>query len=129
MQEKTKRKKLTPEEIEAGCTNFQYDAPSAPDTRNLPKSKITAMRDEKMWTYSENKLLDQITKEIMHAWKDDLIMMRSYYSEQSNISREIKDVIRRSQVYLFDLKGEIFELTQVLQPKKPWYKRLWKRKS
>lgn len=38
-------------------------------------------RDEKIWTYAENRLLDQITKEVMFAWRDDLIVIRKYYDQ------------------------------------------------
>jgi|SRR5580692_9486654 hypothetical protein len=34
-----------------------------------------------IFTYSENKLLDQITCEIMEAWKKDLIIIRNHHQE------------------------------------------------
>jgi hypothetical protein len=126
MPEKKKRKRLTPEEIEEACTFVPYGTPDTTESLNPP---LSPMRDRKMWTYSENKLLDQITSEIMHAWKNDLIMMRQYYSEQAKISREINSIIKSSQLFLFELKGDIFEFQKLLRAKKPWYKRIWQKKK
>lgn len=38
-------------------------------------------RDKKIFTYSENRLLDQITTEIMEAWKNDLIVIQRHHKE------------------------------------------------
>ena len=35
--------------------------------------------DRKLFTYSENQLLDQLTTEIMHAWAKDLNILKDYY--------------------------------------------------
>lgn len=51
-----------------------------------PKERPTPMlgrptRDKQIFTYSENKLLDQITIEIMEAWRNDLIVIRKHHKE------------------------------------------------
>lgn len=38
-------------------------------------------RDAKLFTYAENKLLDQMTIEIMQAWKNDLLIIRKHHRE------------------------------------------------
>lgn len=45
-------------------------------------------RGEKIFTYSENQLLDQITKEIMHAWATDLQLMKDHYKEIIKLSKK-----------------------------------------
>ncbi len=47
-------------------------------------------RDNKMWTASENKMLDQITTEIIEAWAKDLEIIRSNYSEAVKLNQIIK---------------------------------------
>lgn len=42
-----------------------------------------------VFTYSENKLLDQITLEIMSAWKKDLLIMKKYHQQIVNSSEEV----------------------------------------
>ncbi len=49
-------------------------------------------RNMKMFTHSENKLLDQITIEIMESWKKDLMMMRQHYKQVVQAAESVKDV-------------------------------------
>ncbi len=44
------------------------------------------------FTYSENRLLDQITMEIVEAWKSDLRKLNDSYSKSINSSRTIERI-------------------------------------
>lgn len=65
-----------------------------------PKQKVPHPRElnRRMFTYSENQLLDQITKEIMSAWKSDLETMRGYYKEAKKVNDQVKRVCEVSLV-------------------------------
>ncbi len=56
---------------EAATTKTKGPTP----TLGLPR------RENKMFTHTENKLLDQITVEIMEAWAKDLSLMKSHYKK------------------------------------------------
>ena len=50
-------------------------------------------RDAKSFTYSENKLLDQITTEIMEAWKKDLTILKQHYGQALKTHDQIRTVV------------------------------------
>lgn len=58
---------------------------------NLPR------RNDKLWTYSENKILDQITLEVMEAWREDLNIIRKAHTQCKQLlidSKNLADVIQ-----------------------------------
>lgn len=59
-----------------------------------------------MFTYSENKLLDQITIEVMEAWKKDLLMIKKHYQNLS----ESSDLVCKSRDSLFTIACQLSEM-------------------
>jgi hypothetical protein len=49
-------------------------------------------REARMFTYSENKILDQITIEIMEAWKHDLNTIRETHLSVKNFLSKCKKI-------------------------------------
>lgn len=49
-------------------------------------------RDQKAWTYSENRILDQITTEIMEAWAKDLRNIKECHQEILDSYKEFKRI-------------------------------------
>ncbi len=65
-------------------------------TKNNPTPNLSIPKsDRQHFTYSENKLLDQITMEVMEAWKKDLTIIRKHHLE---ILESEKSVIRLSDM-------------------------------
>ena len=57
-------------------------------TPNLGKPRS----NNQIFTYSENKLLDQITIEITEAWKKDLSIIKQYNKKTLDLSKNIRDI-------------------------------------
>lgn len=51
------------------------------ETKSKPSNLGRPKSNRQMFTVAENKLLDQITLEIMEAWAKDLNVMKKYYSK------------------------------------------------
>ncbi len=64
------------------------------DDLNKPRS------DGKIFTYSENKLLDQITLEITEAWAKDLKVIKKAHEKSETLLEKITDVINFTETEL-----------------------------
>lgn len=91
-------------------------------TRNDPTPYLGKPNSRnQMFTYSENKLLDQITLEVMEAWKDDLISIRKTHEEAKKYHKFLKyfdDEFKGKLSKLDDIlaqEGDIYRLDKVLQ--------------
>ncbi len=94
---------------------------------NLGKPKAS----KQPFTYSENKLLDQITIELMEAWKKDLAAIRKTHLECRTLLEDFRDIQR----LMIDNKESLGEVCYTLEKlkecseKKPWWQRWFKPKS
>lgn len=66
------------------------------ESRNPTPTVGLPRANGQVFTYSENKLLDQITLEVMEAWKKDLIIIRKHHKEileSERSARRLSDTI------------------------------------
>lgn len=94
----------------------------------FPRSK------RQLFTYSENKILDQITMEIMEAWAKDLRLMKRAYDKANKSLETIKDIEDRFPAlekflkknnFINDLKSIKMSLDAVNSFQGEIHKRLW----
>lgn len=81
----------------------------------LPKS------DRQHFTYSENKLLDQITTEVMEAWKKDLLTIRKTHQECNKLIESMKH-LRIEIKENYSMQIEIAENLNKINNKRWWHK-------
>lgn len=49
----------------------------------------------KIFSYSENQLLDQVTTEVMHAWREDLKAMQNVYQTTQETAELLRAITER----------------------------------
>lgn len=88
-----KKQKKSPKKSESYSKTSNNTIPNPP---NSSATAHLAVPDSKRqhFTYSESKLLDQITIEIMEAWKKDLTTMRKAHQESMKMHSELKSITR-----------------------------------
>lgn len=64
-------------------------------------------RDEKMWTYSENKLLDQLTIEITTAWAKDLEVIKHHHKECKTLIETVKSLSKTLEYHKRDIWDQL----------------------
>jgi ABC-type hemin transport system substrate-binding protein len=62
-------------------------------------------RDEKIFTVQENRLLDQITTEIILAWKDDLLLIKQHHIANKKLLDSLKGLQCELSCFKETIKG------------------------
>ena len=72
-------------------------------------------REANQWTFSENKLLDQITTEIVTAWAYDLEAIRSTHEECKHLIGSVRILMESQHLYRKEMTQTTNELLRELE--------------
>lgn len=95
---------------------------------DLPDSK------RQHFTYSENKLLDQITIEVMEAWRKDLLVIKKHQTKVIEVGENCERLAGNLREITFQLQialDKIKQYSELIEEKrrKSWWQKFFKRRS